>query len=174
VSDPTFFLTKYDFKGPKIAFQNLIFNKYLNLVYKNGQNYEITPFFDGFCFCSHPFSDMDPDPEPSSYGSGSGKSSGSLRIRLRIHNTDIDNVKFSLVGIYFEYVLQHFQALKTQALQIFSEMAATNKLSEQEILDKLFTEETEVLPSTEGKQSGKGKETREGGGVVVFTPQKNY
>jgi hypothetical protein len=27
VSDPTFFLTKYDFKGPKMAFQNIIFNE---------------------------------------------------------------------------------------------------------------------------------------------------
>jgi hypothetical protein len=44
VSDPTFFLTKYDFKGPKMAFQNLIFKEYLNLVYINGQNYEITSF----------------------------------------------------------------------------------------------------------------------------------
>jgi hypothetical protein len=44
VSDPTFFLTKYDFKGPKIASQNIIFKGYLNLIYKNGQNYEITPF----------------------------------------------------------------------------------------------------------------------------------
>jgi hypothetical protein len=49
VSDPTFFLTKYDFKSPKMEFQNIIFKEYLNLVYKNGQNYEITPFFDGFC-----------------------------------------------------------------------------------------------------------------------------
>jgi hypothetical protein len=48
VSDPTFFLTKYDFKCPKMAFQNIIFKEYLNLVYKNGQNYEITPFY-GFC-----------------------------------------------------------------------------------------------------------------------------
>jgi hypothetical protein len=44
VSDPAFFLTKYDLKGPKMAFQNIIFKDYLNLVYKNGQNYEITPF----------------------------------------------------------------------------------------------------------------------------------
>jgi hypothetical protein len=44
VSDPTFFLTKYDFKGPKMAFQNIIFKEYLNLAYKNGQNYEIIPF----------------------------------------------------------------------------------------------------------------------------------
>jgi hypothetical protein len=49
VSDPTFFLTKYDFKGPKMTFQIIIFKEYLNLVYKNGQNYEISPFFDGFC-----------------------------------------------------------------------------------------------------------------------------
>jgi hypothetical protein len=27
-----------------MAFQNKIFKEYLNLVYKNGQNYEITPF----------------------------------------------------------------------------------------------------------------------------------
>jgi hypothetical protein len=46
VSDPTFFLKKCDFKGPKMAFQNIIFKEYLNLVYKN---YEITPFLDGFC-----------------------------------------------------------------------------------------------------------------------------
>jgi hypothetical protein len=40
---------KYDFKGPKMAFQNIIFKEILNLVHENGQNYEITPFFDGFC-----------------------------------------------------------------------------------------------------------------------------
>jgi hypothetical protein len=27
VSDPTFFLKKYDFKGPKMAFQNIIFKE---------------------------------------------------------------------------------------------------------------------------------------------------
>jgi hypothetical protein len=27
-----------------MAFQNIIFKEYLTLVYKNGQNYEITPF----------------------------------------------------------------------------------------------------------------------------------
>jgi hypothetical protein len=48
VSDPTFSLTKYDFKGPKIAFQNIIFKEYLNLGNKNGQNDEITPFLMGF------------------------------------------------------------------------------------------------------------------------------
>jgi hypothetical protein len=40
---------KYDFKDPKTAFQNIIFKEYFNLAHKNGQNYEITPFFDGFC-----------------------------------------------------------------------------------------------------------------------------
>jgi hypothetical protein len=49
VSDPAFFLTKYNFKGPKMAFQNINFKEYLNLEYKNGQTYEITLFFDGFC-----------------------------------------------------------------------------------------------------------------------------
>jgi hypothetical protein len=45
VSDPTFFLKKNDFKGPKMAFQNLIFKECFNLVpMYNGQNYEITPF----------------------------------------------------------------------------------------------------------------------------------
>jgi hypothetical protein len=44
VSEPTFFLVKYDLKGPEMAFQNMIFKEYLNLVHKNGQNYEITPF----------------------------------------------------------------------------------------------------------------------------------
>jgi hypothetical protein len=39
VSGPTFFLTKYDFKGPKMEFQNIIFKEYLNLEYKIGQNY---------------------------------------------------------------------------------------------------------------------------------------
>jgi hypothetical protein len=39
---------KYDLKGPKMAFQNILFKEYLNLVHKNGQSYEITPFFDGF------------------------------------------------------------------------------------------------------------------------------
>jgi hypothetical protein len=33
VSDPTFFLKKYDFKGPKMAFQNIILKEYLTLVY---------------------------------------------------------------------------------------------------------------------------------------------
>jgi hypothetical protein len=65
VSDPAFFLKKYGFKGPKMAFQNIIFKEYLNLVYENGQNYNITPFFDDFCLCLHPFSDIDPDLEPS-------------------------------------------------------------------------------------------------------------
>jgi hypothetical protein len=69
----------------------VFFLSILNLVYKNGQKYEINPCFDGFSSCLHLFSDMDPDPEPSSNGSGSGKSSGSLWIR--IHNTDSD-VKF--------------------------------------------------------------------------------
>jgi hypothetical protein len=44
VSETTFFLMKYDFKGPKLAFQNIILKEYLNLVHKNGQNYEIIPF----------------------------------------------------------------------------------------------------------------------------------
>jgi hypothetical protein len=35
---------KYDFKGPKMALQDIIFKEYLNLVHKNGQSYEITPF----------------------------------------------------------------------------------------------------------------------------------
>jgi hypothetical protein len=35
---------KYDFKGPKMAFQNIIFKEYLNLVHENGQSYEITFF----------------------------------------------------------------------------------------------------------------------------------
>jgi hypothetical protein len=48
-----------------MAFQNIIFKEYLNLVYKNGENYEITLFY-GFSYCLHPFSDKDPDPEPSS------------------------------------------------------------------------------------------------------------
>jgi hypothetical protein len=50
VSDPTLFMKKYDFKGPKMAFQSIIFKEYLNLVYQNGQNYEITPFFDSVVF----------------------------------------------------------------------------------------------------------------------------
>jgi hypothetical protein len=36
------------FKGPKRAFQNIIFKEYLNVVHKNGQNYEITPFLMDF------------------------------------------------------------------------------------------------------------------------------
>jgi hypothetical protein len=35
---------KYYFKGPKMAFKNKIFQEYLNLVHKNAQSYEITPF----------------------------------------------------------------------------------------------------------------------------------
>jgi hypothetical protein len=53
VSDPTFFLTKYDFKGSKMAFQNIILKENLNLIYKNGQNYEITPFYGFFNFHIH-------------------------------------------------------------------------------------------------------------------------
>jgi hypothetical protein len=49
VSEPTFSLMKYDFKGSKMAFQSIPFKEYLNLKHKNGQSYEITPFFDGFC-----------------------------------------------------------------------------------------------------------------------------
>jgi hypothetical protein len=48
VSGSDLFPDEYDFKGPKMAFQNIIFKEYLNLAYKNGQNYEITPFY-GFC-----------------------------------------------------------------------------------------------------------------------------
>jgi hypothetical protein len=36
VSDPTFFQKKYDFKGTKMAFKNIIFKEYLNLVNENG------------------------------------------------------------------------------------------------------------------------------------------
>jgi hypothetical protein len=32
VSDPNFFLKKYDFKGLQMAFQNIIFKKFSNLV----------------------------------------------------------------------------------------------------------------------------------------------
>jgi hypothetical protein len=34
VSEPAFFLMKYDLKDPKMAFQNIIFKEYLNLVQK--------------------------------------------------------------------------------------------------------------------------------------------
>jgi hypothetical protein len=73
---------KYDFKGPK---------EYLNLVHKNGQSYEITPFFDGFCLM---FTSI----------FGSGKSSGSLRIR--IHNTGLISVlqfQIQIVALYQYY-----------------------------------------------------------------------
>jgi hypothetical protein len=49
VSEMTFFLTNYDFKGHKLAFQNKIFKEYLNLIYGNGSNYGIFLFLDGFC-----------------------------------------------------------------------------------------------------------------------------
>jgi hypothetical protein len=39
---------KYDFKGPKMAFQHILFKEYFKLVHKNGQSYEITPFLMGF------------------------------------------------------------------------------------------------------------------------------
>jgi hypothetical protein len=32
LSDPTFFLKKYDFKGSKMTFKNIIVKEYLNLV----------------------------------------------------------------------------------------------------------------------------------------------
>jgi hypothetical protein len=34
VSERTFFLLKYDFQDPKMAFQNIIFIEYLNLIQK--------------------------------------------------------------------------------------------------------------------------------------------
>jgi hypothetical protein len=85
VSDPTFFLTKYDFKGLKMAFQNINVKEYLNLVYKIVKIMKLPLFLMVFV---NVHMDMEPDPEPSSNGSGSGKSSGSLRIRIWIHNTD--------------------------------------------------------------------------------------
>jgi hypothetical protein len=77
VSDPTFFLTKYDFIGPKMAFQNIILKEYLNLVYKNGQNYAITPFLMVFVNFSSIFG----------YGPGSGSVTLELRIRQKFRIT---------------------------------------------------------------------------------------
>jgi hypothetical protein len=80
VSHATFFLTKYDFKGLKMAFQNIIFREYLNLVYQKGHNYEITPFLTVFVDVSIRFRiwiwirnprDTDPAKVPDPCGSGS-------------------------------------------------------------------------------------------------------
>jgi hypothetical protein len=73
VSDPTFFLTKYDFKSPKMAFQNTNFKENLNLVYKKGQNYEITPFLWFLLLFTSIFG----------YGPESGSETLELRIRIR-------------------------------------------------------------------------------------------
>jgi hypothetical protein len=72
---------KYDFKGPKIAFQNIIFKEYLNLVHKNGQSYEITPFLWFLLMFTPIFG----------YGPGSGTLELRIRQKFRIHNTDIMN-----------------------------------------------------------------------------------
>jgi hypothetical protein len=71
VSDPTFF--RPFFKGPKMAFQNIIFKEYLNSVYKNGQNDEITPFLWFLLMFTSIFG----------YGPGSGSETLELRIRIR-------------------------------------------------------------------------------------------
>jgi hypothetical protein len=70
VSDPTFFLKKYDFKGPKMAFKNSILKEYLNLVL-NGQNCEITPFLVVLLMFT------------SIFGYGPGSGTVKLRIRIR-------------------------------------------------------------------------------------------
>jgi hypothetical protein len=63
------------FKGPKVAFQNIIFKEYLNVVpvHENGQNYEITLFFLVVLLMFI-----------SIFGYGSGSETLELRIRLRI------------------------------------------------------------------------------------------
>jgi hypothetical protein len=74
---------KYDFKVLKMAFQNIIFKEYLNLVHKNGQSYEITPFLMVFVSVYIHFriwirirnprvTDTDPAKVPDPCGSGSG------------------------------------------------------------------------------------------------------
>jgi hypothetical protein len=89
VSHPTFLLKKYDFKGPKMAFQNIIFKEYLNLVYKNGPNYEITPVLMVFDDVSIHFRIWtriknprvtDPDPAKVSDPCGSGSTTLDNRI----------------------------------------------------------------------------------------------
>jgi hypothetical protein len=47
-ANPTFLLTKYDFKGPKMAFQNIIYKEYLNLVYKMVKIMKLPLFLIGF------------------------------------------------------------------------------------------------------------------------------
>jgi hypothetical protein len=64
---------KYDFKGLKMAFQNIIFKEYLNLVKKNGQSYEVTPFLWFLLMFSSIFG----------HGPGSGSETLELRIRIR-------------------------------------------------------------------------------------------
>jgi hypothetical protein len=66
---------KYDFKGPKMSFQNLIFKEYLILVHKNGQSYEITPFFGWFLFLLTSI---------FWYGPGSRSKTLELRIRMKL------------------------------------------------------------------------------------------
>jgi hypothetical protein len=63
---------KYDSKCPKMAFQNITFKEYLNLVHKNGQSYEITPFLMGFVNVYILFG----------YGPGSGFETLELWIRI--------------------------------------------------------------------------------------------
>jgi hypothetical protein len=87
---------KYDFKGPKMAFQHIIFREYLNLVYKNGQNDEITPFFKVFVNVHNHFrivtrirnprvTDPVPAKVPDPCGSGSG-SSTLLNVHIKRKN----------------------------------------------------------------------------------------
>jgi hypothetical protein len=65
---------KYDFNGPKMAFQNIIFKEYLNLVHKNGQKVMKLPLFLWFLLL---FSSI------FGYGPGSGSETLELRIRIR-------------------------------------------------------------------------------------------
>jgi hypothetical protein len=88
---------KYDFKGPKMALQNKIFKEYLNVIHKNGLNYEITPFLMVFVNVYIHFriwtwirirnlrvTDPDPAKVPDPCGSGSTTLIGLIKIAIKV------------------------------------------------------------------------------------------
>jgi hypothetical protein len=56
-------------------------------MYHNGQNYEITPFFNGFCLRLQPFLDINPrvtDPDPAKVTDPCGSGSTTLLRKKRV------------------------------------------------------------------------------------------
>jgi hypothetical protein len=97
---------KYDSKGPKMAFQSITFKEILNLVHKNGQSFEITPFLMVFVHVYIHFwtwtmirirNPQVTDPDPSKVPDPCGSGSTTLVILLA-----------DLIGKVYFYILQIF------------------------------------------------------------------